>query len=70
MPPEEYLDMIKPYLHDIINDHKTPMNLNNEVINCETQFGEWKVQLTMLNSFISSKILMMRPILCIQRVII
>ena len=70
MPPEEYLDMIKPYLHNIINGHKTLMNLNNEVINCETQFGEWKVQLTMLNSFISSKILMMRPILCIQRVII
>ena len=27
----------------------------DEVINCETQFGEWKIQLTMQTNFISSK---------------
>ena len=59
LSPKEYLDMIKPYLRDIINDHKTPMNLrvylDNEVINDKTQFEEWKIQLTMLTNFISSK---------------
>ena len=59
MSPEEYLDMIKPYLRNMIHDHKTPMNLrvylDNEVINHETQFGEWNIQLTMLTNFISSK---------------
>ena len=33
--------MIRPYLRDIINDHKTQ--------------GEWKIQLTMVINFISSK---------------
>ena len=51
--------MIKPYLWDIINDNKTPKNLrvhsSNEVIDYETQFGEWKIQLTMSINFISSK---------------
>ena len=37
----EYLDMIKPYLSDIVNDHKTQ--------------GEWKTHLTMAINFISSK---------------
>ena len=39
--------MIRPYLSDIINEHKTPRKLRvhsgNEVIDYETQFGEWKV---------------------------
>ena len=56
---KEYLYMIIPYLRDIINTHKTSMNLRvhsrDEVINYETQFGEWKIQLTMLINFISSK---------------
>ena len=34
--PKEYLDMIMPYLNDKINDHKTPKNSNNEVIDYET----------------------------------
>ena len=34
--------MIKPYLRDIINDHKTQ--------------GRWKIQLTMTINFISSKV--------------
>ena len=59
LSPKEYLDMIRPYLSDIINDHKTPKNLSvhssNEVIDYETQYGEWKIQLTMSINFISSK---------------
>ena len=51
--------MIRPYLSNIINNHKTPKNLrvhsSNEVIDYETQFGEWKIQLTMSINFISSE---------------
>ena len=46
--------MIKPYLSDIINDHKTPKNLRVPSSN-ETRFGELKIQLTMSINFISSK---------------
>ena len=50
--------MIRPYLSNIINDHETPKNLkvhsSNEVFDYETQFGEWKIQLTMSINFISS----------------
>ena len=52
---EEYLDKIRPYLSNIINDHKTR--------------GEWKIQLTKVTNFISSKILM-KFVLCILRIII
>ena len=41
LSPEEYLDMIRPYLSDTINDHKTR--------------GKWKILLAMQISFISSK---------------
>ena len=41
LSPKEYLDMIRPYLSDMINDHKTRR--------------EWKIQLTMQINFISSK---------------
>ena len=41
LSPEEYLDMIRPYLSDMINDHKTR--------------GKWKILLAMQISFISSK---------------
>ena len=33
LSPEKYLDIIRPYLSDMINDHKT--------------IGEWEIQLTM-----------------------
>ena len=46
--------MIWPYLSDIINDHKFFKNLRVHSSN-ETQYGEWKIQLTMLINFISSK---------------
>ena len=56
---KEYLDIIRPYLSDIINDHKTPKNLkvhlSNEVFAYKTQYGEWKIQLTMSINFIFSK---------------
>ena len=51
--------MIKPYLRDIINDHKTQKVLKvhsgNKVIHYETTLGEWKIQLTMSINFISLK---------------
>ena len=51
--------MIRPYLSDIINDHKTLKKLRvhsrNEVINYVNQYGVWKIQLTMSINFISSK---------------
>ena len=50
---KEYLSMIRPYLSNIINDHK--IHSGNEVIDYETQFEEWKIQLTMSINFIFSK---------------
>ena len=38
---KEYLDMIRPYLREVINDYKTK--------------GEWNIYLTIAISFISSK---------------
>ena len=39
--------MIRPYLRDIINDHKAHGKLKvhsgNKIIDCETQ-SEWKIQ--------------------------
>ena len=50
--------MIRPYLRDIINDHKTQgewkVHSRNDIIDFKTQ-GEWKIQLTMVINFISSK---------------
>ena len=48
-----------PHLSDILNNHKTPKNLrfhsSNEVIDYETWFGEWEIQLIMSINFISCK---------------
>ena len=52
LSPEEYLDMIRPYLRDLINDHKPTVELNNDI---DAERGEWKVQLVMLNNCISVK---------------
>ena len=50
--------MIRPYLRDIINDHKTQeewkIHLGNTVIDYKTQ-GEWKIQLAMIINFTSYK---------------
>ena len=51
---KEYLNMIRPYLRDLIKDHKTPMETDKVIINA-IQFGEWKIQLVMLNKCTSSK---------------
>ena len=52
------LNMIKPYLNDIINDHKTQgkwrIHSGNKIIEHKSQ-SEWKIQLTMAINFISSK---------------
>ena len=51
--------MIRPYLRDMIDDLKTPMKLKvhslDEVFDYETEFSEWKIQLTMQINFFSSK---------------
>ena len=41
---EQYLDMIKPYLSDLINENKAIENNSNE----------WKIQINMHVSFVSS----------------
>ena len=55
---KEYLNIIKPYLSDIIHDHKTQgewrIHSGNKIIERKTQ-GEQKIQLTMAINFISSK---------------
>ena len=55
---KEYLNIIKPYLSDIINDHKTlglvRYHSGNKTWVEETP-SEWKIQLTMAINFVSSK---------------
>ena len=55
---KEYLNMVRPYLRDIINDHKTQgawkVLSGITVIDYKTQ-EEWKIQLLMTSNFISSK---------------
>ena len=50
--------MIRPYLSDIINDHKTQgkwrIQSGNKIIDRKTQ-SDWEIQLTMAINFISSK---------------
>ena len=60
--------MIKPYLSDMINDHKT--HSGNKVVGYETTLGEWKIQLTMSINFISSKDDSDETVICSQLVII
>ena len=40
LSPEDYFDIIKPFLRDMINNHKT--------------HGEWKIQLIMQINLLSS----------------
>ena len=58
LTPNEYLDIIRRYLSDIINNHKTQdewrIQSDNTIIKHKTQ-SEWKIQLTMAINFISSK---------------
>ena len=41
--------MIRPYLRNMINDHKTAMkvHLPYKITDSETKFGEWKILLKM-----------------------
>ena len=58
LTPSEYLKMLRPYLSDIINDHKTQgewrIHSGNTITEHKTQ-GEWKIHLTMTTNFIPSK---------------
>ena len=55
---KEYLNMIRPYLSDMINHHKThgkwKFHSGNKVIDYKTE-GELKIQLTMAINFMPSK---------------
>ena len=55
---KEYLNMIKQYLRDIKNDHKTQgewkVHSGNKIIDDKIQ-GEWKIQFTVIINFTSSK---------------
>ena len=55
--PKEYLDMIRPYFRDLINDHKPTTELSNNAdnIDSDSERGEWKIQLVIQNNCISSK---------------
>ena len=50
--------MIRPYLSDMVNDHKNKevwkVHSGNKTIDYKTQ-GEWKIQLSMTINFVSSK---------------
>ena len=58
--PEEYLDIIRPYFRDLINNHKPTPKLNNvnnanNANDNDNKHGEWKIQLVMQNNCISVK---------------
>ena len=57
---EKYLNMIRPYLRDLINKHKPIEELNNNNNNSnnnnnDTDHGEWKLQLSMVINCISTR---------------
>ena len=47
---ERYLNMIRPYLRDLIIYHKPTAELNHD---SDNERGEWKVQLVMQSNCIS-----------------
>ena len=55
LSPKEYINVIIPYLRDLINEHRPTMELNSSGNN--NNRAEWKIQLTMQNSCISTKVL-------------
>ena len=54
LSPKEYINVIIPYLRDLINEHRPTMELNSSGNNNNNR-AEWKIQLTMQNSCISTK---------------
>ena len=69
LSPEEYLNMIRPDLRDLINKHKpidklnnnNNNNNNNSIINNDndnnndTDRREWRIQLSIIINYISTK---------------
>ena len=54
LSPKEYVDMIRPYLRDMINNHKTPLKGSLGKIFDNNLHGEWEIQVTMQINFVSS----------------
>ena len=57
LSPKEYLNVIRSYLRNLINDYKPIMELNNNNNNTNTNSNraEWRIQLIIKNDFISVK---------------
>ena len=55
LSPEEYLDLIRPYLRDLMNNHKPTEKINNNANNSDTERGKWKIQIIMQNNCISTR---------------
>ena len=55
LSPKEYLDMIRPYLRDLINDHKPTSELTNRAINNDSERRELKIQILMQNNCVPNK---------------
>ena len=58
LSPEEYLNLIRPYLRDLINNHKPTTESNNEEKeenDSDSDRAERKIQLVMENSCISTR---------------
>ena len=57
LSPKEYLDVIRRYLRDLVNDHKPTMESNNE----ENDKADWKIQLVMQNLFLIKILKILKP---------
>ena len=65
LSPKKYLNLIRPYLRDLINKHKPTAELNNN--NNSNNRAEWTIQLKMHINCISTRSLKIN-VLCIQKV--
>ena len=54
LSPKEYLNVIRPYLRDFIDENKLIVELNNSNINNNNRV-EWKIQLIIKNNFVYVK---------------
>ena len=52
LSPKEYIDMIRSYLRDVINNHKTPLKGSLGKIFDNNLHGEWKIQVIMQINFV------------------
>ena len=58
LSPKKDLNVIRPYLRDLINEHKPTVELsnnNNNNNNNNNKRAEWEIQLTMKTNCISTK---------------